>query len=246
MDKPLQAERFLKHPIRLFVTGRSKCGKTTEVVRLINTIFRPQVDRLVVCCPSWFHQHTFDPIRDLVDPKRDILNPNEKDPFYMFFKKLEKQKELAELKKMKPINTLLFIDDMAGQKCMASRLGSLANLSIQPHHMNLSIVMISQYPKLACQAFRINADAYICYPQSSKSGREWIHEELNSNNMSKEGFDKLIDKAWRGKRKDYDEMHQHFLFILIQIREKTRYFVDFTHELKSVPGIGSNATTLPK
>lgn len=232
----VQAERHLAVPNKLYVTGRCKSGKTTTTVGIIDRIYRPQIDRLVVCCPSFWVQDTFLPIRNMVkDPDRDVLNVDETDPFKNFFKKLKIQKTKSEQLGIKNPQTLLFIDDMGGQKSLQARYGSLAQLSLQSSHWNCSIIIICQYPKLTIAPFRQNCDAYICFPPTSSAGRDWLHDELNSNHMSKEGFNKLIDKAWRGKRKDFDELNQHFLFVVIQSRNKALYFVDFTHELKSTP-----------
>lgn len=233
--EPLHAEKNLEHPLRLYVTGRSKSGKTTETVRLVDKVFRPQVDRTVICIPSWFTQRTFDPIRDMVKEDRDILDYRAADPFFNFLKALLKQSALAKKAGRKNLNTLLIVDDMVGQSCIANRMSSFSNLAIQAPHLDLSIITISQNPKSVVAAFRTNADAFLCFPPQSSAGRKWLHEELNGNQMSTEGFDKLIDKAWRGKRKDFNEMNQHFLFVILQNRRQTRYFMDFTTELESRP-----------
>ena len=233
--QPVQAEKYLVHPLRLYVTGRSKSGKTTETVGIIDKVFRPQVDRMVVCVPCWFTQSLFDPIRDMVKPERDILDYRAKDPFFPLLKALFKQTALAKKAGRKNLNTLLLVDDMVGQSCISNRMSSFSNLAIQAPHLALSIITISQNPKSVVAAFRTNCDAYLCFPPQSIMGRNWLHEELNGNQMSKEGFDKLIDKAWRGKRKDFNEMNQHFLFVVLQNRRQTRYFMDFGIELESRP-----------
>ncbi len=228
----VKAERHLVHPIRIFCTGRSKTGKSTEVVRLIDTFFRPQIDRFINCCPSWGTQDTFDPIRDLVrNEERDILS-TDFDPFPKLLKQLRKQKEITKKQGKKNIQTLLFVDDLMGSPIQGKRLSALGNLAVQARHLDLSIILISQQPKYTSPAIRQNCDAYICYPPNGLSGKNYIFEELNGNCIEKDIFGNLILQAWRGyKRKDDKEMNQHFLFVLIESRKPSRYFGDFDYEL---------------
>jgi hypothetical protein len=228
----LQGERHLVHPMRIFTTGRSKTGKSTEIVRIIDTFFRPQNDRLVICCPTWETQDTFDPIRDMIrNQERDILE-TDFDPFPKFLRNLKKQKLFTVKHKKKPIRTLLFVDDLMGTPIQGKRLSALSNLTVQARHLDLSIIIVSQQPKYTSPAIRQNCDAYICYPPNGPSGKAFIFEELNGNCLDKDVFGKLILQAWRGyKRKDDKEMNQHFLFVLIESRKPSRYFGDFTCEL---------------
>lgn len=241
----MQAEAEIKHPCRVFITGRSGGGKTTAMVDLVNRVFRHQVDRVVVCCPTWSSQPTFNPIRDLVKIPRDILDlksinelkkkrgkkKKQKDPFKDFFNSLKKQKALAALNGEETLKTLLIVDDMAGDKVQHERMGYLAQLSIQAPHFNLSIIVISQQPKLTCNGFRQNVDAAICFPPTSTNGQAWIHEELNLNLIPKEEFNYMIRTAWLGGKDDISELHSHFLFVLIKSRKPGRYFIDYNAEL---------------
>ncbi len=229
----LQAERYLVHPTRILTVGRSKSGKSTEIVHVIDQILRHQIDRFVCCCPTWNTQRTFDPIRDMIkNPERDILTTKQGDPFPKLLRQLVKQKELCELKGMKPIRTLLFVDDLAGTKILAAKKESpLGQIAIQAHHLSCSLIVISQQPKSTDPTIRQNMDAYMVFPPSGKSGRDWIHEELNGNGFDKELFTNLILKAWMGGKEDYTQMNQHFLFVLLLNRRPTRYFSDFIFEM---------------
>lgn len=241
----MQAEAEIKHPSRVFITGRCGGGKTTAMVDLVDRVFRHQVERVVVCCPTWASQTTFDPIRDLVKVPRDILDlksingqkkkngkkKKQKDPFKEFFSSLKKQKILATAQGTETIKTLLIVDDMAGDKVQHERMGYLAQLSIQARHLNLSIIVISQQPKLTCNGFRQNVDAAICFPPTSTNGQAWLHEELNLNLIPKEEFNCMIRTAWLGGKDDISELHSHFLFVLIKARKPGRYFIDYNSEL---------------
>lgn len=230
----MQAERFLEHPVSIFVTGRSGGGKTTTVVDLIHRVLRQQVDRVVICCPTWDTQSTFNIIRDMVKPTRDIIDFDPRDgsdPFKKFYKSLVKQRDAASAKGETALRTLLLVDDMAGERMQHERMGYLARLSVQYRHLNLSIIVISQQPKLTCNAFRQNINAAICFPPSSTNGSAWVHEELNLNLVPKRHFEYMINTAWRGGRNDREEIGSHFLFVLILKRKPARYFIDYSREL---------------
>lgn len=230
----MRAERNIVHPCRILVTGRSGGGKTTAVVDLIDRVFRHQVDRVVVCCPSWTSQKLFDPIRNLVKGKRDILDYNPKngrDPFDGFFRSLTKQKEYAALNGEEMLKTLLFIDDMGGDEFQHKTFGYLSRISVQSRNFSLSIINISQQPKLACPSLRQAIDAAIIFPPTSTNGTKWCHEELNLNLIPKKEFDFMITSAWRGGRDDIKELGSHFLFVVIPQRKPARYYIDYTHEI---------------
>lgn len=230
----MRAERNILHPCRIFVTGRSGGGKTTAVVDLIDRVFRNQVDRVVVCCPSWSSQPLFGPIRDLVKDERDVLdyNPkNGKDPFERFFRSLTKQKEFAAARGELMLKTLLFIDDMGGDKTQHETFGYLSRISNQSRHFNLSIINISQQPKLACPSLRQASDFALVFPPTSSNGKVWCHDELNLNLIPKKEFDFIITTAWKGGRDDIKELGSHFLFVIIPQRKPARYFIDYKQEI---------------
>lgn len=229
----LKAESNIVHPFRLLVAGKAKSGKTTLVVDIIHRIMRPQIDRIIVLCPSWNTQDVFDPIRDMVNPSRDVWTDLDTNPFATIMKQLLKQIEYAKAKGTAPIRTLLFIDDMSGSKMMHSgRITPLSHLSIQSRHLCLSIFILSQQPKSITPGFRDNTDGVIAFPPQRELDRAWLYQEYNGNAIEKQKFIDLIMTAWKGvDRKDFLEFGTHFLFILLPFRSITRYFADFDYEL---------------
>lgn len=115
-------------------------GKTTYAVNLILNNYRAQVDRIIMCCPTW-HQPLFDPIRHLVHI-RDVYTDVSKETFAKIARELERDTRLGKAKRV-----LLYVDDCAGTKAIhGNGVGPFAHLAIQTPHWNVSMIVVSQQP----------------------------------------------------------------------------------------------------
>jgi hypothetical protein len=115
-------------------------GKTTWAVKLILNHYRPQVDRIIMCCPT-FHQRLFDPIRHLVAPK-DVYTDVTKEVFVKISRELD-----MLTKRGLSTRTLIYVDDCAGTKAIhGNGTGPFAHLSIQTSHWNVSMIVVTQQP----------------------------------------------------------------------------------------------------
>lgn len=226
------AEALMEHPYRALFAGKSKSGKTALAVKLINESWRNEIDRFMVFCPTW-DQKAFDPIRDLVRRKEDIIQNYDKDPFPSLYRQLLNIKKKCIEKKYQMPRTLLLIDDMSGSKILhGGRLSAFAHLSIQSNHLSLSIFVLTQQVKSISPAFRDNLDGLIAFPMNREEDRDWLFKEYNGNMIRKKTFKKIIKTAWKGVGNEgYDRYGQHFLFVHLPVRAPTRYFSDFNHEI---------------
>lgn len=234
----MQAEQYIHHPARIFVTGRSGTGKTYTSVNLIHRILRPQLGsygRLMVASPTWELQSLFDPIRDMVKNEKDVFTQAEKGMFQKILKRLQKEKLLSIENNSPMIQTILLIDDFSGNRIVHSSSSGVAELAVQIRHLNTSMIIISQQPKQTSNAFRQNCECLIAFPPTSREGFDWLLSEFNGNQFDKDLFFKICQRAWKGKRNDYEEYNTHFLFVLITARKPTRYFCDFNIELTPKP-----------
>jgi hypothetical protein len=230
----MQAEQYIQHPVRIFVTGRSGTGKTTTTVDLIHRILRHQLGtngRLMVASPTWELQKVFDPIRNMVKSEKDVFTQPEKGMFQKIVKRLQKEKLLAIQHSLPVIQTLILVDDFSGSRLVHSSSCGISELAVQTRHLNTSMIVISQQPKQTSNAFRQNCECLISFPPTSREGLDWLVSEFNGNQFEKELFFKICQRAWKGKRKDFEEYNTHFLFVLITPRKPTRYFCDFNVEL---------------
>jgi GTPase SAR1 family protein len=225
-------EHFV-HPGRVLIAGKSKSGKTTLAVKIILKKYSPKVNRIMFLCPT-YHQPAFDPVRHLLKEKRDVFNTDDENAIKVIEKQLQEQRNICDKMGLPPVETLLFIDDMAGKKMMhGNRHSPFANLSLHCNHLHLSIIVLTQQPMGITPSFRENIDCLICYPSLKRTDREWLYNEYNCM-MKKKTFIKLVKQAWKGPgNTEYSEFGEHFLFIVFPVRAAPRYFIDFSHELST-------------
>lgn len=202
---------------RVFITGRSKSGKTHLAVSIMAQYFIERVERFFVICPSFFSQKTFEPIRDFTDDS-DVYTERPTDET---FEKIRDQ-ILEDLKEDENKMFLLFIDDVSSDNVTnIGRKGIFASLSTEAPHINLSIIALFQQAKACSAAFRNNADDIIIFPPADKDAVKCFEEEFNpfiyDKKRSKDYF-QIVSKIWN---------EGNFIFIHRVAREETKTFKNF-------------------
>src|ERR1700733_12749889 len=109
----------IHHPSRTMVVGQSQVGKTTFAVQMIKRQLFHQVKRMIVVCPTW-HQETFDPIRDYVQPK-DVFDEIKPTTFKIILALIENAGKGNLAKGLAPTPTLLLVDDCSGTQTIHGR-----------------------------------------------------------------------------------------------------------------------------
>lgn len=230
---------FFKHPGRYLFTGKSGSGKTTLAIKVISNLYAKNkkkktatIDRIIVVCPTYWEQDIFEPIREFVNPHRDVFLQLNGDTITQILEEIQNQYHICSESGLPPIETLVLIDDMGGNKALhGGRHGSFPNFCLQSRHYHTSLFVVTQQAKSVTPAFRDNLEGVIIYPSLRKNEIDWAYEEYGMT-LKKDSFVRLLKKAWKGPGKNDDsEWGQHFLFILLGLRTKPRFFVDFTHEL---------------
>ena len=200
-------------------------GKTTLAMKLILQVFRIQVDRIIVVCPT-YQQKTYDDLRPLVNDRDVYSDVSEKTLEHIW------QLLLLNSKTNSPQRILLLLDDVAGSKeVYAKRTGTFAKIAIQTPHWNVSLMILSQQPTSVAPAFRQNAENIIIFPCEGQQDFDWIKKAYQSIAMEHKNIKNVVLYAWRGGLSDNTEWGLHFLFIRTLPRQHTHFYLDFTHEI---------------
>lgn len=193
--------------------------------------FRVQIDRIIVVCPTFRIQETYDPMRKLV-MENDIYSELNKDDFKNLFNQIKRQQTKKKNAGERYQRILILVDDMAGTNMIhGSRFSPFANLSIQSPHWNISMIVVTQQPTNVSPSFRDNAEGLIVFPSEGKLEVEWLKKSYESVCMAEGQLVELLRHAWRGGISGNSEWGKHFLFIQSLPRRRSRFWLDFEHEI---------------
>lgn len=213
----------------MLVTGRSQMGKTTFVVKLIISVVRHEVDRIIVICPSFWVQKTFAPMHHLVK-EQDVYPRLNKQTFKIIEQTLDARNTKAVLSGGRVERVLILVDDMAGNPILyGSRQGPFGHLAVRTPHLQLSMIVITQQPMFITPAFRENCEYIVVFPSEGIVELDWLKRNYESIIMkrNKVSIEDIVCFAWQGGRRDSKEWGTHFLIIESIPRQRSRYWIDF-------------------
>lgn len=193
--------------------------------------FCKQVNRIIVVCPNFKSQATFDPIRHLVK-EADIYTRIHPKTFDAITQKIMMGMERSTRLTQPKQKILILVDDVAGLSAVQGKgTGSFSNLAVQTTHWNVSMFVIVQQPKRVDINFRDNAENFIIFQDRGMASYKWLKEAYTALDMNTTSVKELVLLAWRGGYEDDRERGQHFLFIHHAHRGPTKFFIDFDKEI---------------
>lgn len=221
---------LITHPSRTLICGRSRMGKTTLAVRIINEQLKKSLDRIILVSSS-SHQNTYDSIRKFIQ-RNDIHSNPHKDTFKNIFEDIAKLVRIAHNNGIPPQRTLILVDDLAGTGLMHNnRKGAFASLSVQTPHWSISLIVISHKPTNTDPDFRNNAENIIIFPPDGEEEYLWVKRCYQSLAMKNKSLLQIVSFAFNGGKDNSSEWGKHFLFIYAEPRSHSRFFVDFDREI---------------
>lgn len=224
------------HPERILATGKCGSGKTRLMIELINTVFRSQINRLIVVCPTYRSQEEFRVLDDMILRPKDVhLNPNAQTFDTIKMELLQLQADLKK-KGLPQIATLVFVDDLAGTNLIhGGRISGFANFSIQSRHIGCSVIVISQQATAVSPAFRDNVTSVVAFPGQRKEEIKWLIREYARYDLKNNQMEDIIISAWNGYKNNENEWGKHFLTIFCKPREPIAYFADLDYHIHVTP-----------
>lgn len=226
------AVNLITWPFRILITGPCGAGKTSVAIKIMETM-ASEYKRLIVISPTYLTQRCFRKMDDLIkDPRRDIFPDATKNIFIMIGKQIQRQHDYCEQNGLPSIPTLIFIDDNTSNNAIhGGRMGSLGNLTVTCRHYNASLLCISHQGKAITPGFRNNVTGLIAFPTTNRVETDFISTEFGNMLWTQEQFRRVVIHCWKGGKVNMSEWGKHFIFVLLQPREPTRYFIDFSEEI---------------
>lgn len=186
----------------------------------------------MVVCPNFFSQDTFEPIRHLVR-EEDVYTKVHDKTFLAIQKVIEASVERNTKLGLPKSKILILVDDVAGLTAVQGKgTGAFSHLSVQTRWWNVSMFVLVQQPKRVDVAFRDNAENFIVFQDRGGASYKWLKDAYTALDMNTESVKELVLLAWRGGHEDDRERGRHFLFIHNAFFGGTKFFIDFTQEIK--------------
>ena len=181
-------------PTSICVVGKSGSGKTNAIISMLTN--KKMLDD-VFDFIYLFSGIKPDPelIEPLKLPKHQVFNNFEEDDIKRIMDKMEKTVEKNGMSKTPSV--LFILDDILG-KPKFLKSSTMSKLITTNRHMNISVIILSQYFRKLSPVIRTNCSFYMIFP-SSMVELEKVSDELCPPNMSKRKFIEIMQFATSDK-----------------------------------------------
>ena len=183
-----------KIPFNALIVGPTNSGKTKYLVDQLRSPFKGQFDYIVLICPTFVHNKTFDGFVDN-DPRIFVINCSQHE--------VEGFLKLASFF-LEATNTLIILDDCAASKDVKDRTSQLVSLGFSARHSGISVWVLAQKITSIAKPFRENVAAIVLFYTPSNKTMKTIFENY-AGKLSSEEY-----KEYKTHLKEH--MFSHFIF----------------------------------
>lgn len=174
---------YVKDPHTAIFSGPTSCGKTQQVLDLIEHEYEHHFDNIVILCPTLRWNKTYLE-RPWIWKDAYVFT---REPKGKLFEIIEKLSSLLSGEE-----TLFIVDDMIADETLDKKRQPLLELAISGRHRKHSLWLLTQsYTALPKNLRRQKKQLFVWYP-SEKSDLKMIDEETNL--MSSEDFQSVKGK----------------------------------------------------
>lgn len=153
----------------MLISGITGCGKTHFVLDLLETEYRNKFDYIIIVCPTFLYNRTYD--RKFINSDPDII------PLVINDKLNDVLNKLIEKYKDKVEQTLIIIDDCANLYDAKLKATALTKLAFHGRHLNLSLWILTQKYNAIVKDFRENIRMLVLFYDKDKESRETAFKE---------------------------------------------------------------------
>lgn len=161
---------FLFEPFNMIISGVTNSGKTHFVLDLLENVYSNYFDNIVLFCPTFFHNETYNRQWIFKDKKFIVLDPN-----LVKTQLNDVIKYCIEI--FKSSNTLFIIDDCANLHDVKRKATELCHLAFSGRHYGISTwVLIQKYNSLV-KDFRENIRFLVLFYNKDENAMKQALEE---------------------------------------------------------------------
>ena len=163
-------EILLFKPHNMLISGVTNCGKTHFVLDLIENYYLKMFEFIVIFCPTYFMNKTYERSWVFREKNVVILNPE------------SVKNHLDETLKIatavyKGTNTLFIIDDCANLQDSKKKVSELCHLAFSARHYGITVWVINQKYNSVVKDFRENTRLLILFYNADEKSMKLAFEE---------------------------------------------------------------------
>ena len=194
---------FTRDPHTAIISGKSGCGKTFFVMNLLTNEYLNHYDIVIVICPSFNNNSTYQDYIHLFENKSikdNITN-------FIFSVSYDIESEVTKYSDMYKGKDILFIlDDIIACEGIVKRRSSLTDLACSGRHTNRSLWVLTQKYNCVSKVIREQSSwvcSFFCIDENSFKD---LISENNTRDIKIEEVDKFLIAGKRRKiifKKDF-------------------------------------------
>ncbi len=161
---------FLKQPHNMLISGVTNCGKTHFVLDLLDNEYKDFFDNIVLFCPTFASNKTYQDRECIKSQKFVVLNPD------TVKENLDACLKIAT-ETYKNSNTLFLIDDCANLNDMKKKKSELCSLAFSGRHHNITVWVINQKYNSIVKDFRENIRFLVLFYNKDEKAMKQALEE---------------------------------------------------------------------
>ncbi len=186
----MNKELFIFEPHNMLITGITNCGKTHFILDLLETIYKDYFDFIVLFCPTFEFNKTYN--RDIVTKNKKFIVLNSK----AVKNNLDNCIKIA-IDIYKGSNTLFIIDDCANLHDSKIRESELCFLAFSGRHFNITTWVLTQKYNSIVKDYRENIRFLVLFYNKDKMALKNALEE--NQIIPKDEHEDYINKLKQNK-----------------------------------------------
>ena len=161
---------YLYEPHNMLISGVTNCGKTHFVLDLLDNEYKDYFDYIVVFCPTFYTNKTYENRKCVNGKKCIVLNPD------AVKNDLDTCLKIAT-NTYKNSNTLFLIDDCANLNDMKKKKSELCFLAFSGRHLGITVWVINQKYNSVVKDFRENIRFLVLFFNKDEKAMKQALEE---------------------------------------------------------------------